>query len=1098
MKKLWIFPVLVILLIIITYLLTTTPFTLNLAKNKIESSLQNQTGLPVHINSLKGNLLYRVDIYGFQLGDAINIDELNVSYNIFSLIFKKIDVNYILIEGLNVDLNQINSLADNIKSKEQNETKKERKPFDINIKKIELTRSSLGGIINNQVITCSMNLSGVLKSEIFSVTHFYLNTKKSNISMKGDIPLSKDKSFDIEYSLYLAGEDFGFEGLSGKIQVSGNLKGEYLNPTIKGNGEFILNYQNNRVSGRLDLDWKVPFFDSLAINCNISIKTANKEVWELTLQKRFTNLFFGIVMPYGEIRLPATINGSLQEPNIKGQIQGKLRYAKLESRIKGEITYRDGLLNLEKIRIEHKDFFAIFNGKFNTAKSDIINARVAINCANIGFINNFLETPIPLSGILAINTQLKGKFNNPHITGKIFLKNAAISNEKIDQVFFDFKLTNSIFCLEQGLINSPRGALSIKGEYNIKNKNFGGYIFSESIKFESPEVFGKDTIFLSGNLDLEIELYGNKSTINGKGTVHLKDFVYDKQTFAGYTLVFNINENLANVSFSDVKRSFVLDATIQMNEPYHFNATVSLNHFEFGQYADLDQAYIKALIQADGDIFQLATAEANIQIDSVYLLAQNIEIHNSEPFGIHIKNGLAEIQKTILSIQDHIALFEGQIPLGKKYGDINLKVQAEDIPLGSIYAMFNKGVMPQGFLDINLDIRGDFGAPQMVGKLSFENISYPAPGIIIDSVSGIVEFQQTYFNIKYFEGKINRGTFTVKGFANLNESGIDTVVISLLFNKVDYTSSEFGSVMLSGTIDFNAKENFYNMKGAIVIEQATYDKPFNLQTITKLLMTANRPVPEQKNILKQIYCDIGISSPNGIRIANNIAKLNVDADLQIKGYLSKINVYGTAKTTSAGTIKYLGKEFEISNAIIQFDNPYKIDPILNLEARHFVSSMDGNYEIIMLLSGTIEKWHLQFSSIPSISEPDIISLLLIGRRRPGMYLIYEAKDIDLKGTARDYALGLVKGTLERTAKKSLGLEKFTITGELFEPKRWDIGFEKRINKKLTFIYGTGIESWEMRRIGLNYQITDNLSIFTLHDQENMNSSVDLEWNFKVK
>ncbi|MEO0189472.1 MAG: translocation/assembly module TamB domain-containing protein, partial [candidate division WOR-3 bacterium] len=163
-----------------------------------------------------------------------------------------------------------------------------------------------------------------------------------------------------------------------------------------------------------------------------------------------------------------------------------------------------------------------------------------------------------------------------------------------------------------------------------------------------------------------------------------------------------------------------------------------------------------------------------------------------------------------------------------------------------------------------------------------------------------------------------------------------------------------------------------------------------------------------------------------------------------------------------------------------------------------VSSRDGDYEITMNLSGTIEKWYLQLSSNPPIPEQDIISLLLIGRRRPGLYLIAEAKDIDLKGAAKDYALGLARGTLERTAEKSLGFEKFTITGDLLEPRQWDIGFEKRISKKIVFIYGTGIESWEMRRIGMNYSINNNISIFTLHDQENMNSSVDLEFNFKIK
>ncbi|MEO0185224.1 MAG: translocation/assembly module TamB domain-containing protein, partial [candidate division WOR-3 bacterium] len=353
-------------------------------------------------------------------------------------------------------------------------------------------------------------------------------------------------------------------------------------------------------------------------------------------------------------------------------------------------------------------------------------------------------------------------------------------------------------------------------------------------------------------------------------------------------------------------------------------------------------------------------------------------------------------------------------------------------------------------------------------------------------------------NIEYINGKVNNGEFEINGFVQMDKSGIDTVAIKMLLKEIDYVNKEFGSIVISSSMQFSANSSSYVLNGKMTLDQAVYDKPFDLMAITRLLTTANRPAQEQNKILKQISCDMSISTPNSMKIINNIADVSVDADLQIKGPLSRINIYGTVKTSSPGTIKYLGRKFDITNALIEFDNPYQINPALNLEAIHSVSSRDGDYEITMNLSGTIEKWYLQLSSNPPIPEQDIISLLLIGRRRPGLYLIAEAKDIDLKGAAKDYALGLARGTLERTAEKSLGFEKFTITGDLLEPRQWDIGFEKRISKKIVFIYGTGIESWEMRRIGMNYSINNNISIFTLHDQENMNSSVDLEFNFKIK
>ncbi len=80
----------------------------------------------------------------------------------------------------------------------------------------------------------------------------------------------------------------------------------------------------------------------------------------------------------------------------------------------------------------------------------------------------------------------------------------------------------------------------------------------------------------------------------------------------------------------------------------------------------------------------------------------------------------------------------------------------------------------------------------------------------------------------------------------------------------------------------------------------------------------------------------------------------------------------------------------------------------------------------------------------------------------------------------------------------MGLDRFTITGELDDPSSVTIGIEKSITKGFTLLYATGIESWELHQIGASYDITDHISVFTLYDQENLNTSVDLDFHFNIK
>ena len=106
--------------------------------------------------------------------------------------------------------------------------------------------------------------------------------------------------------------------------------------------------------------------------------------------------------------------------------------------------------------------------------------------------------------------------------------------------------------------------------------------------------------------------------------------------------------------------------------------------------------------------------------------------------------------------------------------------------------------------------------------------------------------------------------------------------------------------------------------------------------------------------------------------------------------------------------------------------------------------------------------------------------------------------INLSSTAQDYAAAIARGAVEAQARQALGLEKVEITGQVGGTEELSVDIEKKLGKGFTFVYGTGIETWEMQKIGLNYNITDRLSIFTLYDQKNLNTSVDLDVNFKIR
>ncbi|MEO0205984.1 MAG: hypothetical protein ABIL22_04850, partial [candidate division WOR-3 bacterium] len=209
MKKILILPLSLVLLIIIVFILAGTPLVLNFAKSKITSIIQSQIGIPVSIGSLQGNLLYKTRIYNLKIGEVAEIESISVSYNIFALLSKRIEINYLLVDGISVDVNKATELTNNLKPEEQKKTKGAHTPFQISIKRLEINNVHIGGLINKKKLTMSLDLRGLLVNQVFIADYFYLQTKNSYVSVKGNIPLNDNNHYAIRYSLHIVPEEFG-------------------------------------------------------------------------------------------------------------------------------------------------------------------------------------------------------------------------------------------------------------------------------------------------------------------------------------------------------------------------------------------------------------------------------------------------------------------------------------------------------------------------------------------------------------------------------------------------------------------------------------------------------------------------------------------------------------------------------------------------------------------------------------------------------------------------------------------------------------------------------------------------------------------------
>jgi translocation and assembly module TamB len=677
------------------------------------------------------------------------------------------------------------------------------------------------------------------------------------------------------------------------------------------------------------------------------------------------------------------------------------------------------------------------------------------------------------------------------------ISDARIYTEQITGVSLDLSLSDGVVYLDTGLIHNDRGEIVLEGSYDFKNQDFVASLQSDGLVFQAPEIFGNATVPLGGTVGLDLKARGSVHAPRVQGEIFVNDFTYDTLTFGDHRIECRLDDDTLQFSLMTIKEDLILDATLVLGGVFSCVADLKLQHFILDKYITPATGYITSRISARGALARLKDAIAVVQIDTVKLLVEQQTLENVGPVIAHLKDRLIHLRTCEFIIARQNLYAGGSIPLEFDSQAMDITARSAQIQLANIAYLLPKDPSISGLLKFDLRIQGTPKAFDIDGMLSVTDAQYKTGNVIVDSVNGVLKFRNGLVRIDHLTGKVNQGRFVIAGFADVSRGLLDTVLLDIELDHVDYANKDFGYVVCSADLQAGAKKDTLRISGEVVIDEAAYTAPMNLQTYVRLLTSANRPAPQQPEISKRIYCDVGITVPDSIVIANNVANLAVKADMQLKGYLAHLNVYGTIAATDEGTIQYLGKKFTIVNAVIQFDDPYKIDPVIDLMATSKIFAADGDYDIYLHLDGTATTWQLGLSSNPSLPEQDIVSLLLIGQRRPGA-VGGVAKDLDLKGKVKDYALDMVRHNIEKTTQEILGLDEFTLTGDLSDPATMRIGIEKSITEGFKLHYSTGVESWELYQVGASYDLTDKISIFTLYDQENRNTSVDLEYHIKIR
>jgi autotransporter translocation and assembly factor TamB len=1090
-------------LLVFVFFLAGTPLVLRFVGRKIETAVKESTGMSLVIGRLKGNLFYNAQLEGVDLANTIHIEKLRVRYNPIRLLKRQVDIKSVQITGLHVDFDRLDALIKNLPKKTEKKST-EAPTFVINIRQFSIKNSGFAGKFGKAELSVSLAARGNLAQEKFGLDSLCLRTERSQFIISGTIPLNEQNDLVLGYEMKIAAEELGIPDLRGDIQGHGSVGGKLSAIALQTILEFDVRYLENKLNGHVAVDWLLPDLDDLnfaaqlhALSPPLRKDDDRPDSWNLDLKIRNSNLDCAIQSNRGDLRVRGVLKSDLTRPYFRGMIQGHVDYADFEPSFNGQIYYRNDMLELSAFELLSRRATLDLSLLLDTRTRKILKTDLDLSCSDLSVVNDFVRYPPNIKGKLSCQLRGSGFLDNPTASAKLSMSDVVIYGENIASAFFDLSMRDRVAKIDSGIIASMRGKVMLAGSYGLKKKDFTANLQSDGIFFESPEVFGTATLPLGGTVGLDLTAEGNVHVPRVKGKIFINGLVYDSLEFGDYALECQLADDTLQFSFMSIEGDLVLSSTMILGGSFPCVADLKLHHYALDRYVKPTAGFVTAEISAEGELMHVSEAAGTMRVDTVLLEVEGKPIENVEAVIVQLRDRAIHLRSCEFVVAGQRVSLHGSMPFDFESRVIDLSLSSSDIQLSDISYLLPLNSVISGGLRFDLRIQGKPKALDIDGQLSLTNGKYEISNVNVDSVYSLLSFRNGVVTIERFSGRVNKGQFSINGFANLSRGLLDTLSLAIAVDRFDYSSKDFGSFVCNADMQVSAHRDSMRIGGEITIIEAVYDKPIRLQTLVGLLTKVNRPAPQQSEFSSRTYCDIGIVVPDSIRITNNVADVSAKADLQLKGYLAHLNAYGTITALDEGTIQYLGKKFTIVNAVIQFDDPYKIDPVIDLTATTTIATAEGDYEIFLALDGTVNTWQLGLNSNPPLPEQDIVSLILIGQRRPGG-VGGMAKEMDLKGKVKDYALDMVRHNIEKTTEEALGFDKFTLTGDLSKPTTMRIGIEKSIAKGFTLHYSTGLESWELYQVGASYDLTNKISIFTMYDQENRNTSVDLDFHIKIR
>ncbi|HWY49042.1 MAG TPA: translocation/assembly module TamB domain-containing protein [Bryobacteraceae bacterium] len=838
----------------------------------------------------------------------------------------------------------------------------------------------------------------------------------------------------------------------------------------------------------------------------------------------------------GQLRFDGNISGPLSDLRITGKtdishlILGQREF----DHVTASVDINKSLANMNTFTIEQGKMRVDGQGRvglrdWQLEEASSISALISLQGADLHELEAETGMKIPVTGTLLGTLQVTGTLDSPVLTGRVIVSNIAAYGEHFDRARADVIYTPTSLEVQNGELQSGPAIITGNGVYNHPANDWN----DGSLRFEiAGNRIGVGQIKhiqdyrqgLGGEVDLKangtakvVKTTVTLTSLNGQ--LNLRNAVLDGRPYGNIQLTASTRLPVLSIDARVNSGGIQLRGSGEwrMEGDYPGEAHFQIPKVTFAALHDLTpgehlrkdlpfDGFLQGEMTISGPLNRLDQMKADVTLSAVQLNAgptaqplgglklEDLVLKNAQPVrleatlkSIDIRSADFVATNTTLSVAGRLALDT------KNPWDLSVKGR---ISL-SILQIFNPNLLASGGSVVDMTVRGPLTEPQIDGRLQLQNASlflrdFPNG---VDQANGLFLFDRNRATVENLSAVTGGGNvaFETGSFVGFRGAALVYSVRAKAQN-VRYRSPDGLSVTMSGDVSLIGTSESSVLAGTVTVDRAS----FNPRTdVGSLLAATDKPVslaaaPNQ--YLRGVQFDINIVSSRSLEVQTSLTRnIQAEADLRLRGTPELPMVLGNI-TVNSGEIEFFGNKYTINRGEVDFTNPAKIEPIIDMD----LETHERGIVVDIRFAGPLNKLNFSYRSDPPLETNDIIALLAVGRTPSttgALASTQTTQNTNYLATSSNSLLSQAIAPPSGRLQRFFGVSHIKIDPQLTDitaVPQARLTLEQQISTVVTVTYITNLAVTNQQIVRVQWDLNKQWSIVALRD-ENGAFSVDFQY-----